>query len=231
MPESASFSNDPLSDGIGAPLDARIAALRMRGAEHVAPVYFRFIEALARRAQEYQGDARCLIERRLEDALADCGEHCGHAQAGLASRANPLGGEPAGNQQHTLLAGLVSSLTPSAPERADDRSVAPDWSDGARTELKALRYFRGTWSKLSVDQQLASALAQGPENAGPLNSHQLVLRSLKLMRDISPEYLNRFMSYADALLWLDQAVGSGASMDKKPPRSDSDKKPKAGRSK
>ena len=32
----------------------------------------------------------------------------------------------------------------------------------------------------------------------------LVLRSLALMRDISPDYLNRFMSYADTLLCLDQ---------------------------
>jgi hypothetical protein len=32
----------------------------------------------------------------------------------------------------------------------------------------------------------------------------LVLRSLALMREISPDYLNRFMSYADTLLSLDQ---------------------------
>lgn len=75
---------------------------------------------------------------------------------------------------------------------------------GARTELKAIRYFRNTWAKLSADQQLAEAIAQAPENAGPLNSHFLVLRSLELMRDISPDYLNRFMSHVDALLCLDQ---------------------------
>jgi hypothetical protein len=32
----------------------------------------------------------------------------------------------------------------------------------------------------------------------------LVLRSLALMRDIAPDYLNRFMSYVDTLLCLDQ---------------------------
>jgi hypothetical protein len=32
----------------------------------------------------------------------------------------------------------------------------------------------------------------------------VVLRSLALMRDISPDYLNRFMSYVDALLCLEQ---------------------------
>jgi hypothetical protein len=59
-----------------------------------------------------------------------------------------------------------------------------------------------TWSKLSVDRQVTQALHQAPANAGPINSHMLVLRSLTLMRDISPEYLNRFISYADTLLCL-----------------------------
>jgi hypothetical protein len=33
----------------------------------------------------------------------------------------------------------------------------------------------------------------------------LVLRSLGIMRDVSPDYLNRFMAHVDALLCLDQA--------------------------
>jgi hypothetical protein len=33
----------------------------------------------------------------------------------------------------------------------------------------------------------------------------LVLRSLGIMRDVSPDYLNRFMNYVDTLLCLDQA--------------------------
>lgn len=74
-----------------------------------------------------------------------------------------------------------------------------------RAELKAVRNFRKTWSKLSVDKQLAQAIGQVPENAGPLNSHLLVIRALTQMRDIAPDYLNRFMSYVDALLWLEQA--------------------------
>ena len=55
-------------------------------------------------------------------------------------------------------------------------------------------------------------LAKVPENAGPLNSQHLVHRSLTLMRDLSPEYLNRFMSYVDALSWLDQANAMGADV-------------------
>jgi hypothetical protein len=32
-----------------------------------------------------------------------------------------------------------------------------------------------------------------------------VLRTLALMRDLSPDYLRRFLSHADTLLWLEQA--------------------------
>jgi Protein of unknown function (DUF2894) len=78
--------------------------------------------------------------------------------------------------------------------------------------LKTLSYFRSTWSKLSADRRLTQSLAKVPENAGPLNSQHLVHRSLTLMRDLSPEYLNRFMSYVDALSWLDQANAMGADV-------------------
>lgn len=54
---------------------------------------------------------------------------------------------------------------------------------------------------------LSEAVQRGPENAGPLNSHRLVLRTLGIMRDLSPDYLRRFMTHADTLLWLEQAHG------------------------
>ncbi len=47
-----------------------------------------------------------------------------------------------------------------------------------------------------------------------LNSHLLALQSLKLMRDLSPGYLKRFVSYVDALLWLDQADNAGKPVAK-----------------
>ena len=74
-----------------------------------------------------------------------------------------------------------------------------------RTELKSVRQFRSTWSRLSAQKQVSQALGQAPKNAGPINSHMLVLRSLGLMRSISPDYLNRFMVHVDTLLCLDEA--------------------------
>jgi hypothetical protein len=62
-----------------------------------------------------------------------------------------------------------------------------------------------------VDRQASQAIARGPANAGPLNSHMLVLRSLLSMRDLSADYLCCFVSYADTLLRLEQASGAKAA--------------------
>jgi hypothetical protein len=51
-----------------------------------------------------------------------------------------------------------------------------------------------------------------------------------MMRDLSPEYLERFMSYVDALLWLDQANGAGAVTGKDIPRAERFRKTARGRS-
>ncbi len=254
MPERAAPCPQPPGE--------RIAALDRLGAARNDPVRFRFIEALARRAQEHRGASRRLLEARLEKALDDCAARCAEARQAAgetlarAAARHPndaatleslfAAGDFAGLRQfaaaldaggQTPLADLASYIAersapaPGMHDAPDSRAnavpaaslaepAAPADSANATAsvrELKSLRYFRSTWSALSVDRQLAQALAQGPENAGPLNSHRLVLRSLQLMRDVAPNYLQRFMSYADALLWLERAEASSAPAKKAPP--------------
>ena len=100
------------------------------------------------------------------------------------------------------------------PADPADATVFLDMGHAPPAELKSLRQFRSAWSKLGIEQQLSEALTQAPENAGPLNSHLLVLRALERMRDVSPGYLNPFMSYVDALLWLElvDVGGVGAAV-------------------
>ena len=191
---------------------AAVALLRDRGGEPFDPVRLHFLEALSGRTRDHEGAVKRLLEDKLTHALA--AYEARHAkQLNAASDVQRQESAP----QLSALAELTRTLTENLPQnsRANshenrDGSWDGNWdgndaSMGSRSELKSIRYFRDTWSKLSVDKKVAQAIEQGPENAGPLNSHQLVLRSLSVMRDISPDYLNRFMSYADALLWLDQA--------------------------
>jgi hypothetical protein len=74
----------------------------------------------------------------------------------------------------------------------------------AEPAAASLPYFRRTWSKLNADQRLAQSRSSLPQNAGPLNSQHVVHRSLALMRELSPAYFERFIAYADALLWIEQ---------------------------
>lgn len=133
-----------------------------------------------------------------------------------------------------LLADLVHHVDGQFSQPAAGRQVDPSRTPGVVTggppvDLKAVQAFRSTWARLSVDQQLTRSLARIPEQAGPLNSQRLVLRSLQLMRDVSPAYLGRFMSYVDALLWLDEAGAPAAPAPSATPRGDADKKRKPGR--
>ena len=233
-----------------------IDALRARGADRLDPVRFRFIEALARRSAAERGDARRVLDGRLATVLDEytarfdqtqtrAGETLACTVAQFPDAADRLDAiYRAGNFRELrqfiaslqdryrygarALPDLLSHIQQHSPQNLPVNGAGEALKP--REELTALAYFRNTWSRLNVDQQLARALAQAPENAGPLNSHLLVLQSLKLMRDISPEYLRRFMAYADALLWLDQADSSNKTVQKNIVRGERDKKRKTGRS-
>jgi hypothetical protein len=82
---------------------------------------------------------------------------------------------------------------------APQASVPRAWP----TENPRVQQFRKQLRKISIQKQVSQALTQAPRNAGPINSHMLVVRALGLMRDIAPDYLNRFMQHVDTLLCLD----------------------------
>lgn len=73
-------------------------------------------------------------------------------------------------------------------------------------ELASVRRFGQTWAKVATEQQMIEALAKAPKNAGPLNSHRLMLRALTQMRRLSPDYLRLFLAQMEALLWVEEAV-------------------------
>jgi hypothetical protein len=112
--------------------------------------------------------------------------------------------------QCAVLSELVSQLEPAlagVPEPAPAHPAAPRATTAPvpspSLELKTVRESRATWARMSVDKQLALAMKQAPANAGPINSHMLVLRSLAMMQGISPDYLSRMVTYVDTLLSLD----------------------------
>lgn len=197
--------------GTPADLQARLDALRASGAAELDPVQFAYLDALARRAATQPEPIRQPLLVKL-NALAD--QLAAHPAVPLAeipqkSTASPLADLLAyiSQQAHEQPETAQSATENASAKRNSLRKTANTSAGPTRQtpELKSVAYFRNTWSKLSTEQHLTQTLAQAPENAGPMNSQHLVLRSLQVMRDIAPDYLQGFMSYIDTLIWLDCA--------------------------
>lgn len=189
----------------------RLLALRREGAPALDPLRWRFIEALAQRLPAQDGAVRELLAARLDTALAAYGERWASARPANgrpASEAPPPGrarrkpaqplpaGGPLADLQRHIEAARAQRLA-RAPEQAEANEPA---------EMASVSGFRETWARYHTETQVARAVVRGPENAGPLNSHMLVVQTLERMHAVSPDYLRRFLAHVDALRWLDAAV-------------------------
>lgn len=203
--------------------DAMLAALRERGAARRDPVRFCFVESLARRAGAHHGATRHVLYDKLEQRLQAFGRELDAASRKVGGAGRP-GDVSASAAPHSSVSSTVSEFVgptecasacagplaglvlrfgrPAAPSSRLHSGMVLH-SPGE--EHAALDYLRRTWARLSADQRLAQSLSSLPENAGPLHSHHLVHRSLTTLRELSPAYLERFVAYVDALLWLEQA--------------------------
>lgn len=209
----------PVSSNAACETVSAIDAWRERGDHRFDPVRFHFIEVLARRAAAHGGDTRRMLDDKLARLLAAYGEDLERARCADGHAGGRIAASPP-RPPRGMLGELVDQMARHASLHGDR----------AATSDIVLKYFRSTWARLNVDRQLTQSLATVPKNAGPLNSHQLVHQSLTLMRDVSPEYLDRFMSYANALLSIHQVIGQSGVATANIQREESRKKPARRRS-
>ncbi|CAM3628890.1 DUF2894 domain-containing protein [Bordetella sputigena] len=213
-----------------------LAAWREQGADRLDPIRFHMIEALARRAAARTGVSRRVLDERLAqrmeayrrdvDACRTRSSQGTPAEPGLAK---PAPAEPAPAESmaepapaeapESPLSAFVHELRTSGPRcdpltGAAAPASAPPPGQGSYPELALLDYFRDTWGRYKTRRQLKQSEERVPENAGPLNSSLLVHRTLSLMREVSPEYLHQFLSYVDALAWVEQATSVDLLSDK-----------------
>jgi hypothetical protein len=166
-------------------LSLSLASLRKAGAARWDALGMHYLESLNKRLPQLEGEVQEIVRQKLTHALAELTAR--FEQAEQASRSK-----------------LVKNLAPPTPSAPSLTALVHDLqahSLGA-APLSALRK---NLSTLSVDKQVSQALRQAPQNAGPINSHMLMLRSLELLRELSPAYLQRFMTYADTLMVLEHA--------------------------
>jgi hypothetical protein len=196
-------------------------------AEQLDPAGFAHVQALARRLPAQPEAVQRLLEGRLQAAQAAHARRCAEARQALAAQAEQLlarrpalarevrqllaHGDAAGVRRLALrtesdggssLASLNQAIRSAAAARAAQSAPA---GDSDPEELTSARSFRRAWERERSAGQVDQALARRPANAGPLNSHALVLQSLALMRELSPDYLQHFLLHVETLQWLEQA--------------------------
>jgi hypothetical protein len=186
------------------------AALATEAAQR-DPVGWHHIQVLAERTRTQTGPAQALLQAKLQSALAQLQARLAAQKKQHAPHIQPYRHTPS-----PLSALLRDMAAPSA-----ERPFSP--SGHGRMDNPRVAQFRQQLGKMSVQKQVTQAIAQAPQNAGPINSHMLVLRSLGLMRELSPDYLHRFMGYVDTLLFLDSPTTVKATPKKTVPASKSER--------
>lgn len=206
-------------------------ALSRKTERRLATLRERFERASSAASATHSGEAMCLSSA-ADARRAACEGAEPVASTGIPGHSQARAGQV--QQGRGMLAELLEHVGRQSGIASGIGDAVPVASVAAPVaELKSLRYFRSTWSRLSLEQQLSGALAQAPDNAGPLNSHFLVLQALIRMRDIAPSYLEGFIAHAQALLWLEQADGgrgmANRSAGQKATARKGDARPQAGR--
>ena len=195
-------------------LMAQVAALRDRASPALDPVRLRYAEALASRLSASPPAVQRLLQAKLEEALTTFGRGTDNAaQAGRSEAIESAAPAPASRRPRSKAEpesavplsrlGQLNRHIHDASQQAG--SGAPQAATLTRPDLKSAVRFRETWARISAEAEVDKAAHRAPENAGPLNAHNLVLRTLALMRECSPDYLRRFMEHTESLLWLDRA--------------------------
>ena len=167
------------------------------GAGKAAPagvVGARILAAMERRMAGQPDAVRQLLQQALETAPSGDAQQSPPAAPVLPVRRDRPAPAPLAQLNLHIRATLAARAEPPPPGETHD----PD-------ELANARYFRRAWARGRTLEQVEQALVRKPANAGPLNSHALVLQTLSLMRDLSPDYLRRFVAGVEVLQWLERA--------------------------
>jgi hypothetical protein len=167
-----------------------------------------YVEALSRRIPGQPEAVRRLLQEKLRAAQDRLGARIADTNA-AAVRHPPASCAPLAQLNQYIRDAARAPAEPAAP---GEEPPAPD-------ELASARRFRQAWHRKRTEEQVELAVARRPANAGPLNSHVLVLQSLAMMQDLSSDYLRRFVAHVEALQWLEGAAERPPqSQPKKPVR-------------
>jgi hypothetical protein len=101
---------------------------------------------------------------------------------------------------------LIESTAVKNSQRPSQQTATSKTNKAA--ELKSFNSFKQFKEKYDTDKLVEQMITLRPENLGPLNPHMLLIKSLESLRELSPQYLSRFVTYIDAILRLEDATSA-----------------------
>lgn len=206
---------DPVRTRCIAAMAERARALPATAAGSLAARARAALQRLQADFQQAAEEAAACLEQ-LESQQPDCAGmlrqlyHSGEFRA-LHRRAAALQHDAAPSPGELTRRLAAKTPQPSAPDslasamRAQEAAAAGDPSTtGSTAELRSFAPFKEALGALATEQLLAREQRREHADSGPLNPQMLAIRSLESMHALSPQYLNRFVTYLDALFWLDR---------------------------
>ncbi|NYT86788.1 DUF2894 domain-containing protein [Pollutimonas harenae] len=184
-------------------IDRQLEDWRKRGHDQLAPLRFHFIEALSRRASHQNGAARRWLNERLSTQLQAYQDEVVEPAQQTEQQRSETQTDPVTAGPLAELLAYTASLTPESHSASPVSSKIVQHGS-LSLDSALIDYFREAWARVSANGLLRQSRAQVPDNAGPLNSSSLAHRALIVMREQSPGYLHHFLSYIDALSWMEQ---------------------------
>jgi hypothetical protein len=202
---------------------AALAALEASGADQFDPVQFRYLQAMAMRSQQQDSAvAQLLLKKTWRGLQAYQARFSEQRTAATSLLVQVTAARPELTENlERLFATCEFKAIRRLAQRQEKRDEVDSFAALTRQlqtathdaesmpvsgsqELKAVRFFRDTLQRQHADKLVTHALIDAPESAGPLNPQKLALRSLAIMREVSPAYLTHFVSYMDTLFWLEK---------------------------
>jgi len=199
---------------------ARLDALRA-AEQRLDPLRLHYLEQLAQRSVAAPEAVRQILDSKLAVALTELEQALvkaadladGHEREQAAPLKTPV--TPLVELSQYLQRAKQAASHQLEPSSLGDKLVN---ATETNAEMASVQRFRQTWSRIAAVDEVSKASQRGPDNAGPLNSHRLVLRSLVMLRELSPHYLQRFLSQVQTLQWLEQASEGLTAVKAKPVR-------------
>ncbi|MCK7551034.1 DUF2894 domain-containing protein [Marinobacter goseongensis] len=198
-------------------IDQLLADLKQAGKDQMDPIRFRYLEVLEHRlrAKGLQGSRHW---QKLAQAVA---EYQARSEQQTDAQQPELPGQTG---QPSPLQRLLDALNYSAeipatnaPSPLESLIFGEETGEASQSipanrpprPLKAMARAQADRGHEALHKRIRQAIEQTPENAGPMNAHRLVSRAIATMETLSPEYLNRFVNYADTLLALERLAKKG----------------------